>query len=141
MYGSLNDSGLRILEFLANNSSKEHNLIEINKGVSYMVPSYEIEEILNVFHQLGYTTQLFIVDELLDVESRAENKYKITSKGELFYLEQNGLRKHGQQAIDDLEEEEDTPDAADQKRKNRNKMIAFALIILIAITTLVLVNL
>jgi len=139
MYGTLNESGFRVLRFLANNPTKEHNLSEINAGLSYIVPSHEIEGILTVFHQAGYITQLFIVDDILDLESRAENKYKITSKGEMFYLEQDGYRKYGRQAIADLED--DTPEGTDQKRKNRNMIIGFALILLIALTIVISVNL
>ena len=139
MYGTLNHNGFHILKFLANNSTKDHSLSDINVGIKYLVPVYEIEEILKVFHQEGYITQLFVVDDLLDVESRAENRYKITSQGELFFLEQEGFRKYGQPAITDLED--DYPEAADEKRKNRNRIIAFALILLIALTTVILVNL
>ena len=137
MYGTLNESGFRVLGFLANNPAKEHSLSEINAGLSYIVPSHEIEGILTVFHQAGYITQLFIVDDLLDLESRAENKYKITSKGEVFYLEQDGYRKYGRQAITDLED--DYPDADEEKRKRRNMLIGFALILLIALATVILV--
>ncbi|MHA1187449.1 MAG: hypothetical protein ACTSXA_09955 [Candidatus Heimdallarchaeota archaeon] len=137
MYGSLNQSGFQVLKFLTNNSTKEHSLSDINVGISYKVPIHEIEEILQVFHQAGYITQLFIVDDLLDIESRAENRYKITSQGELFFLEQEGYRKHGQPAIADLEE--DYPDADEEKRKRRNMLIGFALILIIALATVILV--
>ena len=137
MYGSLNHSGFQLLKFLANNSTKDHSLSDINVGIKYMVPAYEIEEILQVFHQEGYITQLFVVDDLLDVESRAENRYKITSQGELFFLEQEGIKKYGQPAIADLED--DYQNDNEEKSKRRNMLIGFALIVIIALATVILV--
>ena len=94
------------------------------------------KEILKVFHQAGYITQLFVVDDVLDFDSNAENRYKITSQGELYYLEQDGYRKYGHQTMADLD---DYPDAADQKRKRRNMILGFAIILLIALAIVTLV--
>jgi len=137
MYETLNESGFRVLEFLAKNSTKDHNPNEINAGLSYTVPKHEIEGILQAFYQPGYVVEVFTVENVTDLNSKAEIRYKITSKGELFYLEQDGFRKYGRQAIADLEE--DYPDADEQKRKRRNMLIGFALIMIIALATVILV--
>lgn len=137
MYGALNNSGYRVLDFLAANSTKDHSLHDINVGLSFLIPISEIRGILNVFHQEGYITMLFIVDDLLDLESKAENRFKITPQGKSFYLEQQGFRKYGRQAMADLED--DYPDADEQKHKRRNMIIGFALILIIAFATIILV--
>ena len=128
MYSSLNDSGYRVLEYLGTHSTTDHNINDINAGLSYLLAAYEIEGILKVFHQ---------EDNVLDMDSKAETRYKITSQGNLFWLEQQGFRKYGRQTITDLEE--DYPDAAEEKRKRRNMLIAFALILIIGLATVILV--
>ena len=137
MYSSLNDSGYRVLEYLGTHSTTDHNINDINAGLSYLLAAYEIEGILKVFHQEGYISEVFTVDNVLDMDSKAETRYKITSQGNLFWLEQQGFRKYGRQTITDLEE--DYPDAAEEKRKRRNMLIAFALILIIGLATVILV--
>jgi hypothetical protein len=92
MLNTLNESGYRVLKFLAKNSTRDHSLSEINAGIAYLLPPHEIDGILKVFHQAGYITMLITVNDVLDLDSKAENRYKITSQGELFWLEQQGFR-------------------------------------------------
>ena len=61
MYSSLNDIGFRVLDFLGKNSTTDHNISDINNGIAHMYPQYEVLEVLKVFHQSGYITEVFTV--------------------------------------------------------------------------------
>ncbi len=135
----LAQKSVQILKALYYHSNKELTLEEIReemaKELTYVIiTNAEFKVITDNLRSNGHITETFTVANVLDLDSKAETKYKITSTGIRRYTQLSSQMESRAFAQIDFEREYDS-----KKKSNRRWLIGCAIGFVVLITVMIVV--
>jgi len=135
----LAQKSVQVLKALNNHSYKDLTqdeiIIEMSKEITYIpIVASEFKLILDNLRSHGHITETFTVANVLDLDSKAETKYKITSAGISRCAQIISQMESRAYAQIDFEREYDS-----KKKSNRRWLIGCAIGFVVLITIMIVV--